>query len=89
MFRSNADSFDQIDDRFVDQLSHREFCLDHRLTALPPEKARQQFANEGPEDHGFGEKKMAKVNKAIEDVQPYWFRESLSLAENTLEEFLG
>ena len=71
------------------QLSHREFCLNNRLTALPPEKARQQFANEGPEDHGFGEKKMAKVNKAIEDVQPYWFRESLSLAENTLEEFLG
>lgn len=71
------------------QLSHREFCLNHRLTALPPEKARQQFANEGPEDHGFGEKKLAKVMKAIEDVQPYWFRESLSLAENTLEEFLG
>ncbi len=71
-----------------EQLRFRELACENKESALPPEKVCEQFMREGLEDHGFGEKKTAKVTKAIEDVRPFWFRDAL-FAQSSLEDFFG
>lgn len=72
----------------VAQLEYREYVLKHRASSIPPSKVKEQLIKEGPESHGFGEKKLSKVRQAIEDVQPYWFRDSLFESQDqSLEEF--
>lgn len=54
-----------------------------------PEKAKKQFLAEGIDDHGFGSKKKAKTQGAIDAVNGFWLRDALlKLKEPTLEEFL-
>lgn len=54
-----------------------------------PEKAKKQFLAEGLDDHGFGAKKRAKTEDAINNVREFWLRDYLlQLKENNLEDFL-
>lgn len=70
-------------------LTFRELALKDPTFALPPEKVVAKLKEEGIEAHGFGAKKTATVEEAIDAVGEYWMR--LSLFEHThqsLETFL-
>jgi len=55
-----------------------------------PEKVKKQFLTEGIDDHGFGAKKKAKTQEAIDNVREFWLRDYLlQLKQNNLEEFFG
>lgn len=70
-----------------EQLTFRELALKDRSIALPPTKVIEQLQAESLESHGFGEKKTAKVQQAIQDVGEYWFRDAL-FETSSLEAFL-
>lgn len=69
------------------QLEFREEARQNPSIALPNEKVCSKLAEESIESHKFGKKKYAQVTQAIEDVKPYWFRDSLLINQATLEEF--
>lgn len=61
------------------------------LAALElPDKAKKQFLAEGLDDHGFGTKKRAKTEEAINNVREFWLRDYLlQVKDSTLEEFFN
>lgn len=71
-----------------EQLMFRELALKDPSFAIPPSnKVVQQLKEEGPDSHGFGEKKRKQVRDAIEAVGEYWFREALFEQTTSLEDF--
>lgn len=74
----------------ADQLNYQRWACSAPSVAAAelPEKAKKQFLAEGIDDHGFGAKKKAKTQEAIDNVREFWLRDYLlQLKENTLEEF--
>ena len=72
-----------------EQCTWREKVVNSPEDALPTDtKVLERLKSEGLESHKFGPKKTATVQKAIEDVGPYWLRETL-FNTNTLESFFG
>lgn len=69
-----------------EQLTFRELAIKDPDSALPDKKVMLQLKADSIESHGFGPKKTAKVEQAINDVGEYWIREAL-FNENTLESF--
>lgn len=70
-----------------EQVEYQNYSVVNPLQALPPQKARDQFLKEGIEDHGFGAKKKAKTQEAIDSVGEFWLRDAL-FNNTTLEDFL-
>lgn len=73
----------------AEQLAFREEAHNNKVLALPSEPVIEKLRGEGLESHGFGAKKTARVEEAIEKVNGCWFR--LSLFEPThlsLDSFL-
>lgn len=58
-------------------LTFREVAVKDPSMALPPEKVVAKLKEEGIEAHGFGAKKTATVEEAIEAVGDYWLRVAL------------
>jgi hypothetical protein len=74
----------------AEQLAFREEAIANKVIALPSEPVIEKLRGEGLESHGFGAKKTARVEEAIDAVGDYWFR--LSLFEPThlsLDAFLA
>jgi hypothetical protein len=73
-----------------EQLTFRSLALKDRSIALPPDKrVRDKLMEEGIDCHSFGVKKRAIVEKAIQDVGEYWFRDELFESTTvSLEDFL-
>ena len=72
-----------------EQLTFRELALKDPSFALPPEKVVEKLKEEGLESHGFGAKKTATVETAIESVGEFWLRESLfEPTHSSLDNFL-
>jgi len=72
-----------------EQLTFREVALKDITMALPPEKVIDKLKEEGIEAHGFGAKKTATVETAINSVGEYWVRDSLFEPTHlSLEEWL-
>lgn len=60
------------------QLEHREACIKSPSIALPhKEKVRDQLKRESLESHGFGPKKLAATQTAIDSVGEAWLRDAL------------
>jgi hypothetical protein len=61
-----------------EQLEFRDKALKEPRLAFPSNpKVVDQLLAEGLEDHGFGAKKTAKVQEAIDSVGEYWLRPAL------------
>lgn len=72
-----------------EQLTFRELALKDPAVALPTEpKVVEQLKRESLESHGFGAKKTAKVEKAIQDVGEYWLRDTLFETYSPLSDFM-
>lgn len=73
-----------------EQTTFRELAIKDPTLALPKDpKVIQLLRKESPDSHGFGVKKMAVVQQAIEAVGDYWLRDSLEeQSTSTLESFL-
>lgn len=74
----------------AEQLAFREEAIGNNVLALPSEPVIEKLKGEGLESHGFGAKKTARVEEAIEEVGNYWLR--LALFEPThfsLDDFLS
>ena len=69
-----------------EQLTFRELAVKNPDTALPDTNVMNQLKADSREAHGFGAKKTAKVENAINDVGDYWLRDAL-FNENTFESF--
>ena len=69
-----------------EQLTFRELAIKDPDTALPDPKVMKQMKADSLEAHGFGAKRTAKVEQAINDVGEYWLRDAL-FNEITLESF--
>ena len=70
-------------------LTFRELALKDPTFALPPEKVVAKLKEEDIEAHGFGTKKTATVQGAIDAVGEYWLRENLfEPTHQSLESFL-
>ena len=72
----------------AEQLAYRDVAIVNQLSALPPQKARDQFRREGLENYDWGEKKKAKTQAAIDAVGKAWLREAL-MDQPSLEDFLN
>ena len=72
-----------------ERLTFREKAVKDYTLALPPQNVIEKLKTGGPSDHGFGRKKMMKVEEAIKSVGEYYMR--WALYESTavsLDEFL-
>lgn len=60
------------------QIQYRKECIRSPSTALPPkEKVRDQLKRESLESHGFGPKKLAATQSAIDSIGDAWLRDAL------------
>lgn len=71
----------------VDQVAYRDVAIVNPTSALPPYKARDLFRKESLESYGWGDKKNAKTQAAIDAVGKAWLRDAL-MDQPTLEPFL-
>jgi|TARA_R110000803_G_scaffold46198_13_gene97111 hypothetical protein len=72
-----------------EQNTFRELAIKDPSLALPKDKkVIDQLTREGLASHGFGAKKTATVDEAIQNVGEYWFRDTLMQCKPTsLEDF--
>ena len=72
-----------------EQNTFRELAIKDPSLALPKDKkVIDQLTREGLASHGFGSKKTATVDEAIQNVGEYWFRDTLMQCKPTsLEDF--
>lgn len=72
-----------------EQKELRDMIVNNPDIGIPKDqKVLERLRAESLESHGFGPKKTAKVEKAIQEVGKYWLRDSLFEFESTLEDFL-
>ena len=60
-----------------EQLAFRERAVNDPSISLPVTKVLDKLKEEGVESHGFGQKKIDKVETAISSVGEYWLRHAL------------
>jgi hypothetical protein len=70
-----------------EQIDFRDRAIKDPTIALPDAKVCEKLSCEGIDDHGFGKKKYAATQKAIESVGEFWLRDALLIDQATLEDF--
>jgi len=70
-----------------EQIDFRDRAIKDPTIALPDTKVAAKLIEEGINDHGFGAKKLAKTQEAIDSVGEYWLRDALLADKPSLEEW--
>jgi hypothetical protein len=70
-----------------EQIDFRDRAIKDPSIALPDAKVCEKLSCEGIDDHGFGKKKYAATQKAIDSVGEFWLRDALLIDQATLEDF--
>ena len=70
-----------------EQIDFRDRAIEDPTIALPDPKVAAKLIEEGINDHGFGAKKLAKTQEAIDSVGDFWLRDALLADKPSLEEW--